>query len=137
MDITKSNKPLHLRCPKCGNDISINGNKQKQKYDKAKEQASIIKAKMMNEKKNHGKSRYYKQLVKEYEDAQVTLLREKAKWSALADEGERQILIMFKRRMYKEIGQDKVVKILEELEEELFYHDNEFMKQDHNNFSGA
>lgn len=137
MDVAKQKKPLHLHCPNCGHDISINGVKVKRNYDEARERVVIIEAKIANERKKNGKSAYYRKLIKDLEEAKVKVIKAKNDWSSICNHGEHELFILFKKKMCARYGRDKIIKIIEECEDEMFYHDNEFMKQNHNNFSGA
>lgn len=137
MDISKSNKPMHFKCPKCGNDISINGHRVKADYDNAKRQLHILNAKIEKEKKMHGKSKYLKHLKQKQREQIVEVQEKKQAWSSLSNLSESHVFIIFKKKLKEKYGHDEINKMLEEAEDELFYRTSDMMKQKYTNFEGA
>ena len=77
----KQDKPIHLRCPKCGYDFAYNTNHVEERIDQLKEDISSIMAQMKDFKAsnpaNYFKSDWYRKAKSALSHKQVALVKAK------------------------------------------------------------
>ena len=138
MDLRQT-KPIHLKCPKCGHDFACNGKHIEEEYQALKVKASSIGAKMAELKSNNcsPQSPEYKRLSHLMFDTNAKIVAIKKVRSALSDESERQLFVVFKNLIKRELGEEKTMKLLHEAEEELCFREYDMAVQKNNRFSGV
>lgn len=137
MDL-KQSKPIHIRCKKCGNDITINSNRVEEEYQNLKfKRAKIINrmVELKNQNNFNKKMPEWKRLLelKSNVDMQITAIKKVR--SRLADEGEREAFILFKKIVAREVGKEKMMRWIKEAEDEMSYSYYDMAVQRHNNFN--
>lgn len=138
MDL-KQSKPIHLKCPKCGHDFACNTNRIEEDYQAAKIKANSIKKKMaeLKDKNVSAQSPEYKRLGRLLADTNAQIVAIKKVRSALSDESERQLFLVFRKLVKGVIGEEKTMLLLKEAEDELCFRNYDMAVQRHSNFDGA
>lgn len=137
MDL-KQSKPVHLRCPKCGNDFSVNSNRVEEDFQIARCKVAALKAEMERAKQKHGKkSADYKRLYERYTDAVAQLVAIKKVRAALNKNMELQKYGIFVALVKSKIGSDETIKLLKEAEDMMVYNDYDNAVQRSNRFGGV
>lgn len=138
MDLSKHNKPIHFKCPKCGYDLHFNGSALIRKKADLINEKHIIMAKMATYKANGGiKDEYYKKLIKKNADIDTQIASIKNQISFAADEGERQMFIAFKKACKRKWGDEVINQMLIDLEDDFSYSDYDMAIQNHTNFDNV
>ena len=138
----KQTKPIHLRCPKCKHDFAYNTNHIENEIDKLKCEISDIKAQITafnstnltpaEKKKNQWRKNALAALS--FKNAHQQELKKPRK--ATAVEIKLQTFYVFKRLVAAEIGQDKMIQLVQEAEDQMVYWDYDTAKQKYTKFEG-
>ena len=138
MDLKKS-KPVHLNCPKCGYDFSVNTNRIEEDYANARIKTASLE-KEITRMKNSGisrKSPAFKRVLVQHKDAQAQCAAIKKARKALSDESELQKFQIFKGLVKGVIGDEKTIELLQKAEDELVFNDYDTAIQKFNRFGGV
>lgn len=137
----KQDKPIHLRCPKCGYDFAYNANHVEERIDQLKEDISSIMAQMKDFKAsnpaNYFKSDWYRKAKSALSYKQADLVKAKKARKATAEEIKRQQNIIFYKLVCERIGKDEALKLMKEAEEELVYYEWDMATQTFTRFDGV
>lgn len=137
MDITKANKPIHIRCPYCKKDLQYNGASIKSQKEGLLQRISVINAKIKDEKDPQRK----KELKKKLNDTKFKLKLLSEDIHMLSQLSETETLKIFKRKSKKYLGEELYLRLVKESEEQ-YLEDNTFnyydlAKQNFTNFNGV
>ena len=135
----RQSKPIHMKCPKCGHDFSINGNKviqdlQFQKNRMTQINKAFIELKNNNIGKNAPK---YKRLVQQKHDCQQQITALKSVHRNLTENAELEKYKVFYGLVKQVLGEKKTVDLVKEAAESLVYRDYDMAIQKYNNFEKA
>ena len=136
----RQNKPIHLRCPKCGHDFSFNGNKIVQERQAVSQEISILKAKITEIKQRPGFKKTwpeYKRVCAKLDDAIARITAINAAYRNMSEHSEIEKYKIFYTKVKKILGEQKTVELIREAEDELIYRDYDMAIQKHNNFNGV
>lgn len=140
MDL-RQNKPIHLRCPKCGHDFSFNGNKIIQEKQSVAKEIQTLMAKMSDMVSQNGslvkKSPEYKRLKARLEDAQLRSQALKNLNRNLSEFSELERYKIFHKKVKSVLGDEKTIQLIKESEDELVYRDYDMAIQKFTNFDGV
>ena len=114
----KQEKPIHLKCPKCGYDFSYNTNHIEEEIDTLKCDITSIKNQMAQYKANNPngyRDAWYRKAnsALQYKQAQITKLKKARK--ATAVEIKLQTFELFKKIIKDRYGQDEYLKMIKEI----------------------
>lgn len=137
MDITKANKPIHIRCPYCKKDLQYNGASIKTQKEGLLQRISVINAKIKEEKDPQRK----KELKKKLNDTKFKLKLLSEDVHMLSQLSETETLKIFKRKSKKYLGEELYLRLVKESEEQ-YLEDNTFnyydlARQNFTNFNGV
>ena len=138
MDITKADKPIHIRCPYCKKDLQYsNGASIKSQKEGLCRRICSLNEKLQNETDPRRKST----IVKQINDAKFKLKLLSEDIHMLSQMSEVEVLKIFKRNVRKYIDEDLFIKLSEDAERQ-YLEDNTFnyydlAKQNFTNFTGA
>ena len=140
MDL-KQEKPIHLRCPKCGYDFSYNTNHIEEKIDSIKQNIASAMS-QIKELKAAYPNNYYKQ--ERYRRAQAALahnqkalVNAKKARKATAVEIQKQVNKIFYQLVCEKIGKDEALKLMQEAEDQLVYYTWDMATQTFTRFEKA
>lgn len=137
----KQDKPIHLRCPKCGYDFAYNTNHVEERIDQLKQDITSIMAQMKDFKAqnpvNYSKSDWYRKAKAALSHKQASLVNAKKARKATAAEIKRQQDIIFYKLVRERIGKDEALKLMKEAEEELVYYEWDMATQTFTRFDGV
>ena len=136
----KQKKPIHVRCPKCGHDISYNSNHIEREIERLKKEITDLMGKMQlckSEYKDYKNDNKYLNLKFALQRRQEKLNELKRTRKATAAEIELQKNIIFRKLIEREMGKEKVKKILQEAEDEMVYYEYDMATQKFTRFEGA
>lgn len=137
MDISKANKPIHIRCPYCKKDLQYNG-----ASIKSQKEGLLLRIKTLEGKiKNEIDPRRKKALLKQLNDTKFKLKLLSEDVHMLSQMSEIETLKIFKRKVSALIGKEECIRLFEEAEKQ-YLEDNTFnyydlAKQHFNTFTGA
>lgn len=137
MDITKANKPIHIRCPYCKRDLQYNGASIKSQKEGLLQRINVINAKIKDEKDPQRK----KELKKKLNDTKFKLKLLSEDIHMLSQLSETETLKIFKRKSKKYLGEELYLRLVKESEEQ-YLEDNTFnyydlARQNFTNFNGV
>ena len=137
----KQDKPIHLRCPKCGYDFAYNTNHVEERIDQLKQDIASISAQMKTFKTsnpgNYFGSEWYRKAKAVLSRKQAQLVNAKKARKATAVEIKRQQNIIFYKLVCERIGKDEAIKLMKEAEEQLAYYEWDMATQTFTRFDGA
>ena len=136
----KQEKPIHLKCPKCGYDFSYNTNHIEEEIDTLKCDITSIKNQITQRKMNNPKSyrdAWYRKANSALQYKQLQLAKLKKARKATAVEIKLQTFELFKKIVKDRYGQDEYLKMIKETEEELVYYTWDMATQTFTRFEGA
>lgn len=136
----KQEKPIHLRCPKCGHDFAYNTNHIEEEIDTLKTEIASIMSEIQRYKREH--RNYYKDLS--YKNLQYALRRRQSKLAevkkarkATAVEIKLQTNIIFRQLVEERLGKEETLKLVKEAEEQMIYYDWDMATQTFTRFEGV
>ena len=137
MDITKANKPIHIRCPYCKKDLQYNGASIKTQKEGLLRRISVINDKIRDEKDPQRK----KELKKKLNETKFKLKLLSEDVHMLSQLSETETLKIFKRKSKKYLGEELYLRLVKESEEQ-YLEDNTFnyydlARQNFTNFNGV
>ena len=136
-------KPIHLRCQKCGYDFSYNANYVERNIDTLKKEITQIVEQLTQFKAEHpdARERNANKWYQSAKKAQVIKTKELSELKNYRKIAEQEIKLQtyyaFRRKVAEIIGNDKMIELVRECEKEMAYHDYETAVQKHNNFENA
>lgn len=143
MDV-RGRKRVVVTCPHCHKDYGFNGDAIYRNKAYWSEQVSILKAKITaykaewdGNKDSLNKDSYYKNLKRRMNEATANLIKAKTELANASMISEQNLMILFKKKLCMKYGQEEIMKLLKESEEEMVYNDYDLAKQRYNRFSGV
>ena len=138
MDLRQS-KPIHIKCPKCGNDFGVNGNKIVSDLQFQKNRIRQLEKALADLKANNvsPKSPQYKRVLAQKADCLKALTALKNVNRNLTENAELEKFRVFYKLVKKELGEEKTLKLIKEAEEDIVYRDYDMAIQKHTNFEGV
>lgn len=136
----KQEKPIHLRCPKCGYDFSYNTNHIEEEIDRLKCEITSIKNQMKKYKNSHPDSfrdSWYRRASAAISTKTVQLQELKKARKATAVEIKAQQNKIFYQLVKERLGADEALKLMKEAEDQLVYYDWDMATQTFTRFDGA
>jgi len=122
----KQEKPIHLRCPKCGYDFAYNTNHIEEEIDTLKKEIASITSEIQRykrEHRNYSKEYGYRNLQFALRRRQSRLVDVKKARKATAVEIKLQTNIIFRQLVEEKLGKEETLKLLREAEEQMVYYD--------------
>lgn len=139
MDTRKIYKPVHLRCEKCGYDITYNAGQVTREIEVLGNEILSINKQLASFKAQHTKkecqeSQWYKNAIKalNIKKGQMAELKQVRKHGDM--EVKLQSLQEFVNRCKEEFGRERVIELLQECENDMVYHDYETAIQRYTDF---
>lgn len=139
MDL-KQEKPIHLRCPKCGYDFSYNTNHIEEEIDTVKIEIASIISRIADYKREH---RHYMN-DPEYRNLNSALKRRQSKLAnlkkarkATAVEIKLQTDRIFRQLVEQQLGREETMKLLKEAEDQMVYYNWDVATQTFTRFEGS
>ena len=136
----RQEKPIHLKCPKCGYDFAYNTNHIEERIDTLKREiASIISEiqKYKREHRDYRKNYEYKNLQYALRRRQLRLVDVKKARKATAVEIKLQTNAIFKQLVEEKLGKAETLNLLKEAEEQMIYYDWDIATQTFTRFEGV
>lgn len=137
----KQAKPIHLRCPKCGYDFSYNTNHVEEEIDRIKNEITSISRQIAQYKaenpKDFQEKEWYKKAKKAVAIKQAQLSEYKKARKATNVEIKLQTFQIFKNLVAERIGEEEMLKLVKEAEDEMIYYDYDMATQKFTRFDGA
>lgn len=134
-------KRIVITCPKCHHEYSFNGDALFQRKRALAEQIKIIEAKKIAFKEEHPdcykKNPYYLKLQRSLEETRAQLSEVKTDYANASHISELNLHIAFKKKCMQEFGREKIIRMLEECEEEMQFNDYDLAKQTYTNFNNV
>jgi len=137
MDVGRFKKPIHFTCPKCHADFEFAGGEIVKRKNEVAHDVALLLSAIQKEKAEHGKTTRLKRLNVKLSEKQAELQRMKTAVQIASEQSELHLFILFKKECMKRFGEEVIVKMLEECEQELSYRVYDMAIQNHNNFDGA
>ena len=128
-----------MRCPKCGHDFSVNGNRIVQDLQFQRDRMTQINKAFIELKNNNvGKNTpKYKRLVQQKADCQQQITALKNIHRNLTENAEIEKYKVFYNLVKQVLGEKKTIDLIIEAEDSIVYRDYDMAIQKHNNFEGA
>lgn len=137
----KKEKPIHLRCPKCGYDFAYNTNHIEEEIDKLKNEITSISCQIAQFKaenpKNFAENEWYKKAKKAVAIRRAQLSEYKKARKATNIEIKLQTFEIFKKLVAERIGKEEMLKLVKEAEDEMLYYDYDMATQTFTRFEGV
>lgn len=137
MDISKANKPIHIRCPYCKKDLQYNGASIKSQKEGLVVRVKTLEAKVKSEKDPKRK----RELLKQINETKFKLKLLSEDTHMLSQMSEAETLKIFKRNVRKYLDEDTYIRLIQEAEkqylEENTFNYYDLAKQFFTNFDGA
>ena len=135
MDITKANKPIHIRCPHCKRDLQYNGASIKSQKEGLLKRLQVLHDKWQREKDPRAK----KELLRQFKETQFKIKLLSEDINMLCQMSEMECLKIFKRNVRKYLEDDLYIRLVQEAEEQ-YLEENTFNYYDlavqtYNNFA--
>lgn len=137
-------KPIHLKCPKCGYDFAYNANHIEQQIEEVKEELLNIKAKIQQLNRDYPnkaqlkKNKEYRNLIAAQDRRIARLQHLKKARNGIHDKIENEKNEIFKQLVKSRLGLEEYMQLLQEAEDTMRYNTAyEMAIQDHNTFNGA
>lgn len=137
MDLSKYKKPIHITCPKCRYEYELNGGQIMAEKNILKDEFLTLKAKLQHHRNTCGRDKKYKEMLKDLKTVEVKYIRAKQMAQLASEQSEIHKYILFKQMCAEKLGNDVVIKMLKECEDELSYRTADLAKQRFNNFKSA
>lgn len=128
-----------MRCPKCGHDFSVNGNRIVQDLQFQRDRMTQINKAFIELKNNNvGKDApKYKRLVQQKADCQQQITALKNIHRNLTENAEIEKYKVFYNLVKQVLGEKKTIDLIMEAEDSIVYRDYDMAIQKHNNFERA
>ena len=139
MDL-RQKKPIHLKCPKCGYDIAYNSGSTEREIDNTKKEITCLMRKIQfykREYEDYKNNEEYIKLKTALTRRQEKLCDMKKTRKATVAEIELQKNIIFRKLVEREMGKEKVKKLMQEAEDEMVYYEYDMATQKFTRFEGA
>lgn len=137
MDISKANKPIHIRCPYCKKDLQYNGASIKSQKEGLLKRMDTLTEKYRKESNPERK----KKLMRDINETKFRLKLLSEDKHMLSQLSEIETLKIFKRNVRKYIDPELFIRLSEEAEkqylEENTFNYYDLAIQNFNNFTGA
>lgn len=137
----KQEKPIHLRCPKCGYDFAYNTNHIEEEIDKLKNEITSITNQITQYKtenpEEYQAQEWYKRAKKALSLKQAKISKLKKARKATATEIKLQTFSIFRALVAERIGKEETLKLLEQAEDEMIYCDYDMATQTFTRFEGV
>lgn len=137
----KQEKPIHLRCPKCGYDFAYNTNHVEGEIDKLKKEITSIESQIAQYKvenpEEYQSEEWYKRAKKAVALKQVQISKLKKARKATATEIKLQTFSIFRALVAERIGKEEMLKLLKQAEDEMIYYDYDMATQTFTRFEGV
>lgn len=137
----KQEKPIHLRCPKCGYDFAYNTNHIEEEIDKLKNEITSITTQIVQCKaenpEGYQSEEWYKRAKKAVALKQAQISKLKKARKATAAEIKLQTFSIFRALVAERIGKEEMLKLLKQAEDEMIYYDYDMATQTFTRFEGV
>ena len=137
----KQEKPIHLRCPKCGYDFAYNTNHIEEEIDKLKNEITSITNQITQYKtenpEEYQAQEWYKRAKKALSLKQAKISKLKKARKATATEIKLQTFSIFRALVAERIGKEETLKLLKQAEDEMIYYDYDMATQTFTRFEGV
>lgn len=137
----KQEKPIHLRCPKCGYDFAYNTNHIEEEIDKLKNEITSITNQISQYKaenpEEYQAKEWYKRAKKAVALKQAQISKLKKARKATATEIKLQTFSIFRALVAERIGKEEMLKLLKQAEDEMIYYDYDMATQTFTRFEGV
>ena len=137
----KQEKPIHLRCPKCGYDFAYNTNHIEEEIDKLKNEITSITNQITQYKtenpEEYQAQEWYKRAKKALSLKQAKISKLKKARKATATEIKLQTFSIFRALVAERIGKEEMLKLLKQAEDEMIYYDYDMATQTFTRFEGV
>ncbi len=131
---------MHLKCPDCGHDFSVNSSKIIQDKDAVAKEIGYLNKKIseLRAKNVSRNSPEYKRLVERLNDAHMRATSIKTAYKNIADNSEIEKYRIFMGYIKREIGQERAIELLKQAEDDLLYYGSyDMAKQNFTNFNNV
>lgn len=133
-------KKMHLTCPKCHYDLEYNEDYVERNIEQLGSEIHNIDRQLQEFKaKNpfgYKKDTWYRNAVRAKAIKTEQLAELKKHRKAAYARRDMQLYYALKAKLKKELGEERYTKMMEELEEELYYNPYDMAKQTYNTFQG-
>lgn len=134
-------KKMHLKCPKCNYDFEYNEGYVERKIDELRMEIHSIDSQLADFKAKHPygykTDPWYRSAVKA-KTTKTEQLSEIRNYRKLAyNQRDVQMFYALKARLRRELGEEKYMQLIQELEDELRYNVADLAKQKYTNFNGV
>ena len=135
----KQPKPIHIRCPKCGYDISCNANHIVEELQAEKARHKAIDAKIAKAKADGftKASTRYKELIVQRAECEQRITALKRARQNLTENAELEKYKVFAKLVRSKYGAEVTKQMLIEAEDTLVYNDYDMAIQKSTNFDGV
>lgn len=138
MDL-RQNKPIHMKCPKCGHDFGANTNHIIQELQLQKSRVTQIKAELqeLNQNGVNRNAPQRKRLKKQLEECNQRIVALKNVRRNLCENAELEKYKVFYSLVKQKLGEKETVDLVKEAEDCIVYRDYDMAIQRHTNFEKA